>query len=337
LLTLGLATLWQNRQWVLRGLIVVLGVWTAVMPLIIIQPAYAQPAPQPQIEPVPNPQQIQFGEHIHLLGYQVRQPAVKEGEQLMVDLFWEASQPITDSYTVALALTDASGQVVASLDTIPYQGRYATAVWAPGHPFQDTYTLPPVRSLPTPGNGNIFLTLYPWRQTEKALPVTVNTIEVGQKLMLSSIKIAPSSDAQFQPTVKTSVDFGPAFRLVGYDMEDNAAPGLPFPITLYWNAVKPDGQEYTVFVHMVDASGQLVAQADSPPQANTYPTSIWAGGEQIRDEHVLMLPPDLPDGPYQILIGLYHTDTGVRLPAVQTDGERWTNDAVTLSMIHVGD
>lgn len=337
LMALGLATLLQKWPWVQRGLIVALAVWTAVVPLIIIQPTYAQPQPLSDTVTIPNPQQIQFGEQIHLLGYQVRLPSVQVGEQLVIDLFWETSQPVTESYAVALAVTDAAGQVVSSLDTIPYRGRYAMPVWKPDQPFKDTYTLPAIASHATPGKGLIFLTLYPWRQTEKALPVTVNTIEVGQGLLLSPIKIAPPPGMHFQPAVEMATDFGQVARLIGYDIQDTAVAGQLLPITLYWSAIEPDGQDYTVFVHLVDESGQLVAQADAPPQANTYPTTIWASGEQIRDLHPLVLPDNLPSGVYQILVGLYHPETGERLPAVHTGGERWLYDAVELNMIRLGE
>lgn len=336
LMALGLTTLLQSRPWVLRGIMVVLAVWTAVMPLLIIQPAYAQPQTLPTSVTIPNPQQVQFGDHIHLLGYQLRQSSLQTGEQLVVDLYWEAGQPITDSYAVSLTVTDAAGQVVSSLDTIPYQGRYATAVWRPAQPFKDTYTLPPIISQPVPGQGHIYLTLYPWRQTEKVLPVTVHTTDVGSSFTLSTIKIAPSEAVRRQPDVEMVTDFGRVARLMGYDMADTAVAGQPLPITLYWDAMEPDGQEYTVFVHMLNESGQLIAQADAPPQANTYPTSIWASGEQIRDQHILLLPANLPDGVYHVLVGLYHTQTGERLPATLPGGERWLHDAVELVTIHLG-
>jgi hypothetical protein len=62
-----------------------------------------------------------------------------------------------------------------------------------------------------------------------------------------------------------------------------------------------------VFVHVVDASGRLVAQGDGPPLGGAYPTSLWEPGELVEDEYVL----GAASG--RVLIGLYRPDTGERL------------------------
>jgi hypothetical protein len=63
----------------------------------------------------------------------------------------------------------------------------------------------------------------------------------------------------------------------------------------------------------------LVAQKDNWPRGGRYPTSVWDQGEVVDDHHTLVLPANLPDGDYQVIIGLYSVDSGVRLPAL--DGE----------------
>jgi hypothetical protein len=78
-------------------------------------------------------------------------------------------------------------------------------------------------------------------------------------------------------------------------------------------------QNWTVFVHLVDSTGGLVAQHDSQPRDGRYPTSVWDQGEVVDDPHLLVVPANLPDGDYQVVVGLYSVESGERLPVL--DGE----------------
>ena len=89
-------------------------------------------------------------------------------------------------------------------------------------------------------------------------------------------------------------------------------------LTLFWQADTIPQTDYTVFVHILNSQGNLVAQADSPPAAGTYPTSLWDSGEIIKDQRLL---PALSPGDYTLSVGLYRPDTFERLPvANQPDG-----------------
>jgi hypothetical protein len=83
-----------------------------------------------------------------------------------------------------------------------------------------------------------------------------------------------------------------------------------------------------VFVHVVNANGEIVAQSDSQPLNGQYPTSIWSPGEIVVDERFIRLVP----GTHRIFVGLYRWDTGERLPAV-VDGERAADDRLLLQEI----
>lgn len=96
-------------------------------------------------------------------------------------------------------------------------------------------------------------------------------------------------------------------------------------IALTWSATAPL-EDVTMFVHLLDAEGQLAAQADGDVIAGAYPLSIWQPGATIQDiRHV-----EMPAAPTAVLLGLYHRTTGERLTAVSADGTPWTNNAVVL-------
>lgn len=95
-----------------------------------------------------------------------------------------------------------------------------------------------------------------------------------------------------------------------------AKPGNAFCIQLNWMAQMDVTNNYTIFIHVLDEQGQLVAQSD-----------IWAGtadwnmGGEITTKHGLILPSALPPETYQIHAGLYNATTGTRLTL--TDGETY--------------
>lgn len=316
-LAIGLATWNKGRlrpgQWV-AGL---LALWAIALPFLVIRPTYAQPKPT---QTIPNPTSILFDSHLQLSGYELPQTTATAGQPLTVHLYWQATQPISESYVVAIRLLDSSGRVVSGLDTIPYAGRYPTPVWPVGQPFQDSYTLPPPADGYTPGRASLLITLYPWGQPDHPLPVWVGPNQLTGSVTIASLKLAPAGPPTFTPSHPLAVHFGQQAKLLGYDLSS----GRPFSVTLYWQAIQPDGLDYTVFVHLMDPAGKLIAQADSPPQNNGYPTSLWASDEQIADPHHFDLPADLPAGNYQLLIGLYRPETGQRLPTIPAQ----PNDAI---------
>jgi hypothetical protein len=104
--------------------------------------------------------------------------------------------------------------------------------------------------------------------------------------------------------------------------------GDPICLELQWSAARQLPADYTVFVHVLDQNGQLVAQSDLQPGGGYAPTSSWPLGQSIVDRHGVVLPPTLAPGTYQIVIGLYGPD-GVRLKS-STDQE-----AIALSTFSV--
>jgi hypothetical protein len=125
---------------------------------------------------------------------------------------------------------------------------------------------------------------------------------------------------------------GANMRLVGYQIPaPELGAGDELRLELYWQAdhYRPAG-DYTIFIHVLDDQGNLVAQRDSMPRDNALPTSLWPPGDLIDDTHVVPLPPDLPGGEYQVVMGMYVWQTGERLPVTKADGEQVPNGAIML-------
>lgn len=117
------------------------------------------------------------------------------------------------------------------------------------------------------------------------------------------------------PTALTSLQatLGP-ITLVGYaPLSSTLSAGQTLPLTLFWQAQTETTVSYQVFVHLLDGTGALVAQADGVPAERTRPTTGWVPGEFIADPRPLALPATLAPGEYTLWAGLYDIRDGSRL------------------------
>lgn len=78
---------------------------------------------------IANPVDVQFGQTIRLLGYDLP-PTAAPGQPLAVTLYWQADAPPDESYVLALRLLDPTGRPVSAIDTLPAAGRYSTTIWS---------------------------------------------------------------------------------------------------------------------------------------------------------------------------------------------------------------
>lgn len=103
----------------------------------------------------------------------------------------------------------------------------------------------------------------------------------------------------------TTLVFGEQLHLAGYELYP---AGEQTRVLLYWQVVAPLPVAYTTFVHLLDESGQLVAQNDGRPLNGQYPTYLWQVGELVREEKLL------PAAGYdQLVVGVYQLETGQTL------------------------
>jgi hypothetical protein len=116
--------------------------------------------------------------------------------------------------------------------------------------------------------------------------------------------------AAVAPQTAVSVHFADGITLLGYDLGVVAA-GQPLDVVLYWQAETAVSQSYDLFIHLVDQNGELVAQADGKPLLGLTATNVWRPGDQVRDPRQLLLP--ATPGDYELRLGLYQRETGVRL------------------------
>jgi 4-amino-4-deoxy-L-arabinose transferase-like glycosyltransferase len=118
-----------------------------------------------------------------------------------------------------------------------------------------------------------------------------------------------------------------------------AAPKLKAGDTLslrtFWQVEQPFTSDYFIFVHVLNAAGQTVAQRDAPPWQGRFPTTSWRPGTLIVDVNGLALPADLPPGDYTLVVGMFDPASGAH-PPTEVDGRPAHDSTTTIGTIRIG-
>jgi uncharacterized membrane protein len=285
------------------------------------------------------PVQVEFGGQLRLLGFDVLDDPRRR--ETSVRLYWQALQPIKRKLHLYPFFLNARGEIVEDTRQRPM----ITQLWYPPRRWRVGET--------------VVATTLPWTLGERwslgvgVLEGTSEWGDQGARLRVEAV-VLPSDSAlegrlmeggtwvrlaTFErrgralailspgrviglPPRPLRADLGGQMVLLGCDLAPTPArPGEALVVTLAWQAVAAMNLDYTVFVHLVDAEGRIVAQHDGQPwDSAPLPTSSWRMGEVLRDVHVLTLPADLSPGIYHIRLGAYFWATGQRLPVLQ-DGK----------------
>jgi mannosyltransferase len=121
------------------------------------------------------------------------------------------------------------------------------------------------------------------------------------------VQYATLPQSQAQPAAaRLPARFGDAIILKSATLSSNTLqPGDVLGVSLNWTTDQVLSARYKVFVQLLDAQGQLVAQHDGEPGNNLAITTTWQPGQSISDAHGLLIPVNLPPGDYTLITGLY--------------------------------
>jgi mannosyltransferase len=142
--------------------------------------------------------------------------------------------------------------------------------------------------------------------------------------------------SQSRPAVSLEdVRLGDTIALRGYNLpQQRVRRGGVLPITLFWEAMAVPAGRYKVFLHLVSAGGQLVAQVDSEPGNGMNLTSSWRPEQGVfADRYGVLVPETASSGQCQLLVGMYEVSGAPRLP-IQVNGDA-SGDALPLATVEV--
>lgn len=272
-----------------------------------------------------HPLQRAAAEGLELLGYELGAAQVETGQELALRLWWRATAPLTMTYQVRLMLVDAEGALRGERTVEPAGPHYPTAAWTEGEVIEGRYRLPVDREA---AGGEAIVGV------ELAAPHG----PAGEAIRLGAVQVAEVEHIFQPPPLQRprQETLGQAVRLLGYDLEqDRVQPGQPLRLTLYWQCLAPMRTSYTVFTHLLDPQGQLVAGHDALPAGGSRPTPGWLLHEVFTDPHEIVVPADAPPGSYGLEVGLYDAATWARLPAFDAAGAHLEGDRILLGTVTV--
>jgi hypothetical protein len=144
--------------------------------------------------------------------------------------------------------------------------------------------------------------------------------EIREALPETTVYTFNLSDGSFfdltsawQPTAninQPAATFGDEISLIGAQVNRTADE---IEVVVDWQVLREGERPLTVFVHLYDSVGTLVAQHDGPPAQGFVPWPLWQTGDTITDRHVIPLPAPLAAGSYRLAVGVYDPDSGERL------------------------
>ncbi len=154
--------------------------------------------------------------------------------------------------------------------------------------------------------------------------------DAGEEHVLAELVIEGRPRSFDLPPLAQESDghFGDIALLRGLELPlpSRADAGSAIDVPLVWEAQRDGNQPLVRFVHVLNSSGQLVAQQDSVPCAGGCPTDSWLAGEILRDVALISLPSNLAAGDYAIVVGFYDPTTADRVPAADGLGTPLDND-----------
>jgi hypothetical protein len=270
----------------------------------LIVPAFTPPTADASAQMTPL--DITFPDKLTLVGGGVSGPAqTVAGNIVTIHTDWRVLESMSQNYSVSAVLLAPDGSVLAHRETYPSLGLRPTRYLSPGQTFTDNYPLRLEIDVDQPMIARAVVGLFDFESETRAGFPAFDAAENTVTPVVGRVKIVPSTWPVYQPAAATEVDFGEIIALTGYDFDAQSTE-----LTLYWQALASPGRDYTLFIHLLDKSGAVVAQADAPPAHNAYPTGWWAAGETIAGTHRLPLTVDT----VAVRLGLYDPATGARLP-----------------------
>ncbi len=147
--------------------------------------------------------------------------------------------------------------------------------------------------------------------------------------------IDKTADVDYKPELPAR--FSEPLRLEMAELASvSLRPGDSLALILHWRAVGKVSKDYTVFVHLVNANGELVAGYDSRPKNGDAATSRLAANQWVTDGIAIPINSDIHPGPYHVEIGLYDLITLERLSVLDSNGDP-VDDKIVFGPIRVGE
>jgi hypothetical protein len=269
-----------------------------------------------------------FDGDVALVGWYGDDELLAEGGRVDIGLEWQPLRRLGHDYVTYVQIQNQDQTRLAGVDQRSLRWVYPTFNWSPDEDVVDHYALD-VPALDV-GAYRLIVGMYP--NFGEDVAITRYGEDIGTQATVAWLKVAPDENVTLPDAlIEDTPIFGDAIVLQAIVLspvpaETNADSNADtYDVQLYWqtHVHRPDF-DATIFVHALDAEGNIIAQDDTRPKGGQYPTFIWDDGEVVQTQHRLTLPLDSTPETISLRLGMYiFTPEPQNLPVIvdgQNDG-----------------
>jgi hypothetical protein len=314
----GWRELWGKLVWVNAGIFLIL---TIATPLYLIIPAFhPDPLTAAEIAALPDPIGWRYGDMVELISVTPLAKSVQASPTSLfpVEVCYRTLQPSGDQpYHLFVHLIGRDNALIANRYTIPGLGSLPTEVWQPDTVMCDYVAVRVWETLAETLVYKIEVGFITPDLSERmpAFDRNNNPLEttfVGEVKLIANDPIEPFTPTNDEPIVLIKSEIEPVWQV-----------GAVADYVLHWGVGVKMPANYQLFAHLRDpATGEAIAQGDGAPFGGWYGTAWWGVGEVVVEPRQFWLPPDTPVGDYNLVVGFYDLETGLRF------GSEWVVAAV---------
>ena len=252
---------------------------------------------------VSTPAQVNFGDEIMLLGYDLPTRPIPADQPIDLTLYWRALPPVAAEYSVSVQLFSENGRRYAQSDSFHPAG-FPLPRWQPGEYGRDAHTLAILLAAP-PGVYQLLALVYDPATgrrlnvlNEAGLPLdnkfTLGTVAVAPPLRFPDPADLPIGARETEGGGRSPV-LGENVQLLGYDQPlRDPTVGDVLPITLYWYTPHVPALDYTAELWLACENGGVVTRL--PADARFAPNTTWQPGQLQRADYDVPIAPLAENG-----------------------------------------
>lgn len=309
--------------------------WQVLEPASQEAPPLETPAPQVTLA------NVWVDERLQLVGYDLPTTEVAQGGRVAVTLYAR----VADAETEIVMPMARLGSIEQRWTT---DSRRLTPDWQPGEVIVERYEVAVPYGL-APGDTPLGLSFVQMSGQSRELLFN----DGSEALDLGTVRVvaAPGAAREARVVANGLTNIGNEVVLTGararaglslrggmWEKPLTVTAGRSLHLRLIWQVLARPSTSNTVFIHLIDAGGQLQFGHDYTPLGGAFPSYLWfpkwLAGQSVVDPYTLVLPDDMQAGTYWLEVGMYEMGSVRRIPQFSADGTM-TGDRLFLGPVQV--
>lgn len=255
-----------------------------------------------------------FDDNVTLLGYTLDSDTISPDNPLGIRFYWRIENETPKDYRPVIQLVNLNvSESWAVSQPLDFEGGKISKL-SSNQFISDRHELELFDDVP-PYVGQISVQLL--QSKNKGI---ITTLPDGSDRVILSDLIHIKTPTQPYQGESSQINIGDSLTLhcVGLKTDNSY-----FNIDLWWQVNQSLDIDYKMFVHGLNAQGEIVQQADRFPLDGQYPSSYWQPSQTLNDTIKL----DFDKSIITIALGLYNPDNGFRVPVTIGDTQ---SDHITI-------